>query len=234
MTVTAEHDDAHGEAASLSAEAEHGGGHHETPEQRDHKERIALWLLIFGDVVFLALEIFTWFYLRGLNTNGMWRGALCTAAKPCTDGLGNPITQIIPEANAWYSVGVPVLVVIAALLTWAAERSARNRDSRSVIGSVSGLALVALLAAIALGFYQFQTLPFLTIDGAYASTYEFFMGSTLVHVILLAFIVFGLWNRARRGRYDDGRWYQVRLIRFFALWIAISACLLTVVSTFFG
>ena len=41
--------------------------------------------------------------------------------------------------------------------------------------------------------------PFTTIDGAYASTFEFFMGSTLAHVILLTFIALGLWNRAAQG-----------------------------------
>ena len=47
--------------------------------------------------------------------------------------------------------------------------------------------------------YQFQVIPFTTIDGAYASTYEFFMGSTLAHLILLRFIILGLWIRAQQG-----------------------------------
>ncbi len=180
------------------------------------------------------MEVFTWFYLRALNTNGMWRGTACSNAKPCTDGLGNPLTQGVPLANAWYSVGVAALAVAAALLIWAVERSARNRDSRSAIGGVAGLAFLALLASIALGFYQFQVLPFTSIVGAYASTYEFFIGSTLAHLIVLSLIGFGLWNRARKGRYDDGQWYRVRVIRIFASWIAIAACVLTLVSSFFA
>ena len=232
--TTVEHDGSHDDGAGHGSQAEHAGGLHETAEQRDHKERLALWLFIGGDALFLILELFTWFYLRALNVNGLWRGTACSKANPCTDGLGNPITQAIPKANGWYSVGVAVLLIVAALLIWAAERSARNRDSRSVIGGVTGLAVVALLAAIALGFYQFQALPFTTIDGVYASTYEFFMGATLVHAILLSFIGFGLWNRARMGRYEDGKWYRVRVIRIFAAWIAISASILALVSTFFA
>ena len=82
--------------------------------------------------------------------------------------------------------------------------------------------------------YQFGQLPFTTIDGAYASTFEFFMGSTLAHLGLLTFLVFGLWNRSRLGRYEDGRWYQVRLVRIFAVWIAVSVCVLTIVMSLFA
>ena len=63
-------------------------GHHETREQRHFKERLAVWLFIGGDLVFLLMELFFWFYLRALNTNGLWRGAACSKANPCTDGLG--------------------------------------------------------------------------------------------------------------------------------------------------
>ena len=193
-----------------------------------------MWIFVGGDAVFLLLELFTWFYLRALNTGGLWRGTSCTKASPCTDGLGNPITQEIAKANPWYSVGVAALAVISALLIWAVERSSRNRDSRGVISGAAGLALLALLATVALQIYQFQVLPFTTIDGAYASTYEFFMGSTLAHLILVTFIGFGLWNRARQGRYDEGNWHRVRIIRFFAVWIAVTACVLTVVSSLFS
>ncbi len=103
-----------------------------------------------------------------------------------------------------------------------------------MVAGFAGLGLVVLLAAVGLAVYQFQVLPFTTVDGAYASTFEFFMGSTLAHLILLAFIGFGLWNRARQGRYDDGRWYRVRVIRYFAVWIAVSACVLAIVMSLFA
>ncbi len=226
--TTTEHDDAHGEPPPAA------GGHHETPEQRDHKERLALWLFISGDALFLLLELFSWFYLRALNTDGLWRGSACTTANPCTDGLGNNITREITRANPWYSAGVAALAVVSALLIWTVERSARDRERRGVTSGVAGLAFLALLATIAFQIYQFQVLPFTTIDGAYASTYEFFMGSTLAHLVLLTFIGFGLWNRARQGRYDNGNYYRVRIIRIFAEWIAITACVLTLVSSLFA
>jgi len=227
MTLTAEH--GHEEAAG--GEPPHG--HHQSPAQRHRKEHLALWLFIGGDVVFFALTIFTWFYTRALNTNGMWRGASCTRANPCTDGLGNPLTHEVPTANPWYGVVVAVLIVVAAVLAWSAERSSVQRAGRSSITGASGMALVAVLAAVVVQCIEFGALPFTTIVGTYASTYEFFMGSTLAHALVLSFLALGFLVRSRAGRYDDGQWYQLRLYRIFAVWIAVSVCVLTFVSSVF-
>jgi len=209
-------------------------GHHETREQRHFKERIVVWVFISGDAVFLLMELFYWFYLRALNTDGMWRGATCTKANPCTDGLGNPITHEIAKSTPWYTVSIAVLVVIAAALIWGVERSAQRQLKRSAIRGAAGLGLLAVVAAIVVQCYQFGVLPFTTIDGTYASTFEFFMGSTLAHLLLLAFIVTGLWLRAGRGRYDGGHWYQVRIIRIFAARLATSTCILAIVMIAFS
>jgi heme/copper-type cytochrome/quinol oxidase subunit 3 len=209
-------------------------GHHETREQRHFKERIVVWIFISGDAVFLLMELFYWFYLRALNTDGMWRGVDCSKANPCTDGLGNPITHEIAKSTPWYTVSIAVLVVIAAALIWGMERSTQRQLKRSAISGAAALGLVAVVAAIVVQCYQFGVLPFTTIDGTYASTFEFFMGSTLAHLFLLAFIVTGLWLRAGRGRYDGGHWYQVRIIRIFAAWLATSTCILAIVMIAFS
>jgi heme/copper-type cytochrome/quinol oxidase subunit 3 len=209
-------------------------GHHETREQRNFKERIVVWVFISGDAVFLLMELFYWFYLRALNTDGMWRGVTCSKANPCTDGLGNPITHEIAKATPWYTVSIAVLVVIAAALIWGVERSAQRQLKRSAISGGAALGLVVLVAAIVVQCIQFGVLPFTTVDGTYASTFEFFMGSTLAHLLLLAFIVTGLWLRAGRGRYDGGHWYQVRIIRTFAAWLATSTCILAIVMIAFS
>jgi heme/copper-type cytochrome/quinol oxidase subunit 3 len=215
-------------------EVEQVAGHHETREQRHFKEHMVVWLFISGDAVFLLMELFYWFYLRALNTDGMWRGAACSTANPCTDGLGNPITHEIARANPWYTVSIAVVVVVAAAIVWGVERSAQHQAKRSVISGGAALGLVVLLAAIALQCYQFGVLPFTTVDGTYASTFELLMGSTLVHLGLLAFILTGLWTRARLGLYDGGRWYQVRIVRIFSVWLATSTCILALVMTTFS
>jgi heme/copper-type cytochrome/quinol oxidase subunit 3 len=209
-------------------------GHHETREQRHFKEKMAVWIFISGDAIFLLMELFYWFYLRALNTSGMWRGAACSKANPCTDGLGNPIIHEITKADPWYTVSIAILAVIAATLIWGAERSAQRQAKRGAISGAAAVGVLALLAAIVVQCLQFGHLPFTTIDGTYASTFEFFMGSTLAHLSLLAFIGVGLWTRARKGAYDGGRWYQVRIIRVFAVWIAVSTCILTLVMSAFA
>jgi heme/copper-type cytochrome/quinol oxidase subunit 3 len=227
MTLTT---DPHDQGRVVEAVA----GHHETREQRHFKEHMAVWLFISGDAVFLLMELFYWFYLRALNTDGMWRGVACSNANPCTDGLGNPITHEIARANPWYSVSIAALAVVAAALTWTVERSVQRQASRGAVSGGAALGLVVLLAAVAVQCYQFGALPFTTIDGTYASTFEFFMGSTLAHLILLAFILTGLWTRARLGRYDGGHWYQVRIVRIFAVWLAASTCILAIVMIAFS
>jgi heme/copper-type cytochrome/quinol oxidase subunit 3 len=209
-------------------------GHHESREQRHFKERMALWLFIGGDLVFLLMELFFWFYLRALNTNGMWRGAACSKANPCTDGLGNPITSEIAKANPAYTLIIAGLTVIAALLIWRVEVASRDQAKRGVISGSAALGLLVLLAAVVVQCIQFGKLPFTTIDGSYASSFIFFMGSTLGHLLLLTFLIFALWNRARIGKYDGGHWYQVGLSRIFAAWIAFSTCVLALVMVFFA
>ena len=139
MAITTDHGDAHGDAhgdehgdATL---LEHGEGHHETPEQRDQKERLLLWLFIAGDGLFMLFELFYWFYLRALNTNGLWRGALCTKANPCTDGLGNSITHQVTKASPWYTIVIAGLIVVSALLVLLVERSSQRQAKRSAISS---------------------------------------------------------------------------------------------------
>ena len=175
-------------------------GHHESREQRHFKERMAVWLFIGGDLVFLLMELFFWFYLRALNTNGMWRGAACSKANPCTDGLGNPITSEITKANPAYTLTIAGLTVIAALLIWRVEVASRRRPSAESSAASAALGLLFLLAAVAMQCIQFGKLPFTTIDGSYASSFIFFMGSTLGHLLLSASGFAGLGPGPRAGQ----------------------------------
>ena len=210
-------------------------GHHETREQRHFKERLAVWLFISGDAVFLLMELFYWFYLRALNTDGMWRGAACSKANPCTDGLGNPITHEIAKATPWYTVSIAVLVVhrrrlrmgvgaigpapsrSGARSAGAAARACRpGRCDRGAVRPVRGPAVHHHRRGVRIDLRVLHGFD----AGPPASC--------------SAFIVTGLWTRARRGRYDGGHWYQVRIIRIFAVWLAVSTCILAIVMIAFS
>ena len=213
--------------------AENPGGEHESAGERDKKERLMIWLFIGGDLVILILEVFAWFYLRTLDSNGMWNAAKCTAAANCVDGLGNPLIGPVPKASIWHPMIIMSLAIISALFVWAAESASRRKAAKGAVWGPALAALVCMIGAIAVQILQFQVLPFTTIDGGYASVYEFFMGSTLAHLLLMGFILTGLWTRAAKGRYQGGTFHRVRIMRMFGVWIAISTGVLAIVGGFF-
>ena len=208
------------------------GGHHETPEQRHLKEHIALWLFIGGDFVFFALEIFTWFYLRALNVHGMWRGAACSAANPCTSGDGTDLTHIVPTAPVWHSLAVGGLVLLSALFIWQAEERARSVERRAEVTGWITLGVLTLIAGIVIQCIQFTALPFLTVDGAYASAFIFFMGTILAHLILTLFLGISVLTRVLRGHYDRRWGLQLRLVRIWWLWVALSGAALGLIAVY--
>jgi len=212
----------------------HVGGHHDTPQDRHKKEHIATWMFIGGDAVFFMLEVFMWFYLRSLNTNGMWRGTNCSKANPCTDGLGNPMTAAVPKAAALHTLAIAALMVISAAIIWFAEVQSRQGASRKTTTPLAGLALLFVIGAIVWQIVQFSILPFTTIQGTYASTFEFFMGSNLAHFALILVIGLGLVNRSRMGKFEGGHWYQLHLSRLFWVWIAASSATLAVIAVAFA
>ena len=48
---------------------------------------------------------------------------------------------------------------------------------------------------------------------------------------ILAFLGLGLSIRSARGVINGDRWYQARLVRFFWVWVAISAVVSTLITT---
>ena len=59
------------------------------------------------------------------------------------------------------------------------------------------------------------------------------MGSVLAHLFLVVVVLLGVWNRARKGMYNEV-WYQIRLARVWTLWVAISGIFLAVTAIFFA
>ena len=221
------------------------GGHHESPQDRHRKEHMAIWMFIAGDFLFFALETFCWFYLRTLNAGGGWRFTQCTQAlsdaqgttlaatsQTCTDGLGNPITHAVAKAAPIHTIAIALLIVAAALFVWFAEVQARKGASRKATTPLLHVASLFCLGAIGLQIYQFQILPFTTIDGAYASVFQFFMGSNLAHFLIVLVIAIGLFNRSRIGKLEHSNWYQAHLGRLWSVWVALSATVLAVIATF--
>jgi heme/copper-type cytochrome/quinol oxidase subunit 3 len=215
---------------------DHHSAPHFTPAERHRMEHIATWMFIGGDFVFFILEIFSWFYLRTMNTNGMWRGTLCTQAHQCAAGgsTGFMLTHPVTKADPLWTYLVGGIIIVSAVFVWFAESQARDGATRKTTAPLLAIGMAFVLAAIAVQLYQFQILPFQTVDGSYASVFMFFMGANIGHFVITLVVVAGIWNRARMGKYEDGVWYQLHLVRLWIVWVALSSAILAIVAAVFA
>jgi heme/copper-type cytochrome/quinol oxidase subunit 3 len=217
-------------------EGDHHDAPHFTPAERHRMEHIATWMFIGGDFVFFILEIFSWFYLRALNTNGMWRGTLCSPTNQCAAGgsTGFMLTHPVEKADPLWTFLVAGIVIVAAAFVWFAEAQARSGATRKTTSPMLALGMLFTLGAIAVQLYQFQILPFQTTFGAYASVFMFYMGANVAHFAITLVMTLGIWNRSRLGKYEGGSWYQLHLVRLWIVWVAVSSAILAIVSVAFA
>lgn len=176
---------------------------HDSPEAVGRTQRLGVLLLIGGDVAFVLSLVFTYLYLRGLNTEGGW----------------------IPEHG--HVVGSALGWVIAAVMvvSWVAYRWAETgvvRPGRLRLGLLLAVGLVVV--DLVLQAYQLATAGIVVADGAYASAWMALSGYHALHLVLTLFIGIGVWNRCRLGRFAADHWH-VRLVGYWWAWVAISAVL---------
>jgi len=162
--------------AGIDRDAEEAAYYHEAALNATWTgARLALGCLSFGFGCF----VFAYFYLRSLNSHGMWHPA----------GFKGP--------QPWAGAVVMALVVVSALVQWAALT--RIKAGRGATWQAGGAVALALgLAAIGLQVWQLLNLPFYPGSAGFASV---FVGATPVFVV----VVFGamvwlqtLLARARR------------------------------------
>jgi heme/copper-type cytochrome/quinol oxidase subunit 3 len=235
MSIDTSHETAHG----------HDSGHHEPPEVVDHRQRMALWLFIGGDIVTTAAMVFTYLYLRAVNTGGHWMSMMGLQGHSYAyyESLANlPAPHLVhvhpmsPSFN-WLVTGV---IVVSALILWAGESALRKGGQAKAFSSVALLATVVAIVAVALAIVQLQHLPEIFVAKndsqvmaytTYDSAMMFIIGSAVVHFILLSFLGLGLTIRSARGVINGQKWFQARLVRIFWVWVAVSAVLLSALTT---
>jgi hypothetical protein len=102
------------------------------------------------------------------------------------------------------------------------------------------LATVVSVVAIVLTIVQLRQIPeiFVTQNDsaymaytAYSSAILVLEGSALVHLFFLTFLGLGLTIRTSRGAITGEKWYQVRLVRLFWVWVAVSNVIVAGVVT---
>jgi heme/copper-type cytochrome/quinol oxidase subunit 3 len=195
---------------SVASPAEHehhfAASYGETVDIVERRQRMAVLLLIGGDVVFVLSILITYYYLRGLNTNNAW---IPTGR------------QTVPLALTWVVAGVALLSLLAFLWGQAGARAGRPGQLTAGIG----IGLLILLVDAVLQAVQIGIAPIRSTGGAYASSFLVMAGDHIAHCLLLLFVGIGLFFRARRGSYSAESHNQVRLVGYFWIWVVITAVL---------
>lgn len=187
--------------------------HVEDPDLIGRRWRTGVLLFIVADAAFVAALIFSYLYLRGLNTSKAW-----LAPKQDT-------------AAIWLSwVIALILVVSAVVFRWSDLGIRSGNVGRLVTGSV--FALVLVVADAVVQFVQLASFPFGMADSAYSSSMYTLAGANLFHLLLTAFLGLAMWNRSRRHMYSDTNNWQVELVGLWWNWVALAAVAVSLATSF--
>ena len=140
---------------------------------------------------FFIAFLFAFFYLRALNTNGLWGG-------------GKPGHHVHPALT----VGIIVLVCVLGSVACVRLSLAGVRAQKSYARNVAIAALVLGLAAVAVQCWQYTDLGFGPGDGGFASVYLGWTGFfTIFAFVVLVWLEILLASsqsatNLRRGRFE--------------------------------
>jgi heme/copper-type cytochrome/quinol oxidase subunit 3 len=226
-----------------------GGPHHESPEVIDSRQRLGVWLFIAGDIIIVAALLFTYLYLRGVNTSGHWmsivgyKGHSYAYYENIINGsVGLPPPKLIHigPMSAGLEWVIALVTVVSAGVIWQAERALRATKNAKAYSTMAAVATVIALVAIVLAIIQLRQIPEVMVNAndtqgmaytAYDSAFLVLAGSGLFHLVVLTFLGLGLTIRSSKGVINGERWYQARLVRFFWVWIAASSIVVAAVTT---
>jgi heme/copper-type cytochrome/quinol oxidase subunit 3 len=232
-----------------AAPSDEGGGHFQAPEIIDGQQRLGVWLFIGGDIIIVAALLFTYLYLRGVNTSGHWMSLLgyqghsyAYYQNVANSNAGLPAPKLIHVGpmSAGLEWVIAVVTVVSAGIVWQAERALRATKNAKSYSTMAAIATVITLVAIVLTIIQLRHIPEVfvaTNDSqgmaytAYDSAFLAIAGSGLVHLVILTFLGLGLTIRSSKGVINGEHWFQARLVRFFWVWVAASSVIVAAVTT---
>ena len=186
---------------------------HEDVDTVGRRWRLGVGFLIVADASFVAAMLFSYRYLRGLNTEGAW----------------------LPRGSAtppiWVSWVLAAGFILSALVfRWGASAIRRGDSGRLVLASVLGVILVVLVGVGQV--VQIAGFPFAIASSAYASSMYLLAGANLFHLVLTLFLGLAMWNRARVGKYSAAENWQVGIVLLWWAWVAIAAVLSALTTSF--
>ncbi len=188
-----------------------------SPEVQGRRERLGVRLLIVANGSFLAAMMFTWFYLRNLNTNNAWlpKGVhTFSVASGWSAGAGLILAGVL------HGIGI------------------QNISLRRL---TSKLVLVVLVIGAYLEWHQMAHMPFIAQDadsrpfynGAYASSWVIMAGTRMFAYLISIFVALGLVIRGYRVTLNPilEEWRQRTAGSWFT-WVAIAGFLSAVTISF--
>jgi cytochrome c oxidase subunit I+III len=185
----------------------------EDPNLIGRRWRTGVILLIVADGAFVASLVFTYFYLRGLNTDKAW------------------VAHGQHTAAIWVSWLITGVLVLSAITYRMAERAIQAGNEARFVAAAA-LALVLLLGDLVIQVVQLVSFPFGIGASAYSSTVYTMAGANLFHLLLTVFLAVAMVNRGRAHIYSATSNWQVRLVGLWWAWVAATAILTALTMSF--
>lgn len=207
--------------ATIQAGDGHSALHGEPAEVVAQRQLVGVWLFIAGDAVIVGSLLFTYLYLRGLNTEKQW----------------------MPPGAHGASLLLAWGVVLAAAASLGALRRAEQtveRGGRDAVAIALGASFVALVAA-GLGIVAISKIPLAVnavsqvrqVAGSYASALLAIDLSNVAHLVLLALLGVAVAVRTAKGVISASNPLQARLVRIFWAWVTLAIALSAAITTAF-
>jgi heme/copper-type cytochrome/quinol oxidase subunit 3 len=166
---------------------------------------IGAYLGAAATAFFFIAFLFAFFYLRALNTNGLWGG-------------GKPGHHVHPALT----VGIIVLVCVLASVALTRVSLAALREQKPHARGVAGAALVLGLVAVAVQCWQYTDLGFGPGDGGYASVYLGWTGFfTILAFVVLMWLEILLASARSSGEMRPGR-LEADVASFSIVWTMLG------------
>ncbi|HEY2041594.1 MAG TPA: hypothetical protein VGH11_02875 [Jatrophihabitans sp.] len=177
------------------------------------RQRIGVLLLIVADMAFVGALIFSYFYLRGLNTSGSW------------------LTKDASTAPIWIGWVIAAVLVVS---TWVLRQGLAGvkEGKQARLANAVGIALLLVLGDAVVQVIQLVSFSFKPDANAYASSIYTLAGANLFHLLLTALLGIGLWNRSRLGKYSVADPWQVEIVTIWWTWIALAAVAGAITTSF--
>ena len=193
--------------------------HHDSPDTVGRRDRLGVILLIAADIAFVGSLMFSYMYLRFLNTEGAW--------------IPEGMTETPPLAT-WLVV---IFMVVGLIAIYLGVKGMRTGKASALVRG-SGIALIAALAAVVFQIVQMHDFNFPLGEkgyfaGSYSSSMMTLAGANAFHLVLTIIISLGIFNRSRLGKYQDPASWQPRIAVYWWLWVVISATMVGLMTTYY-